>query len=124
MNNERRDFFTLKGKILTKISSTGEEIETSDGKKYRLTHHQDCCEFVKHKKTIGDPQSLIGRVITLAEEDQHQRDPEWYEIPSYRESFTWGTFTLACEDDRVEFWFLGESNGYYGEEMVFEEITP
>jgi len=118
------NFFELIGKIITKITNEGDSIETSDGKRYRLIHHQDCCESVQHERTIGNPQDLIGHVITLAEDDTSGTDPSWYTSDSnYRDSYTWSIFILQAQDIRVEFYYLGESNGYYGETMSFEEIT-
>lgn len=125
MKTRDANWFELKGKIITSISRTGEEIETSDGKKYRLVHHQSCCENVEHHCTIGSPSEITGRVITLAEEDIKNEDPEWVENKhGLGNSFTWSMYALQANKTRVEFWFLGESNGYYGEEMSFEEILP
>lgn len=118
------NFFELIGKTITKITNEGDSIETADGKRYQIIHHQDCCESVSHQRTSGNPQDLIGKVITLAEDDTTSTDPAWYKSENtYRDSYTWSIFILQAQDTRVEFYYLGESNGYYGETMSFEEIT-
>jgi hypothetical protein len=62
-------------------------------------------------------QNLVGEPITLAEHEIVD-DPEWY-TGRYDESHTWTLFVLETSKGRVEFWWLGESNGYYGEEVDF-----
>lgn len=42
------DISILKGKILSSIINNNDELifTTTEGKKYRLVHQQDCCELV------------------------------------------------------------------------------
>lgn len=122
MNN---NFFELKGQTLLAIELYGpDECEiTTDKNKYRLIHHQDCCESVSLEKQIGEISNLIGEKITLAEEEYVNDDPDWYEKPEYREdSFTWSNYYLEAGGHRLELYFLGESNGYYCETMEFEKL--
>jgi hypothetical protein len=119
-------FHILKGQTITKISApakdeTIDEVEIEVGaKKYILYHYQDCCEEVKLIKIIGDTQSLVGKTITLAEEDS--LDPPWWkgEYSKYT-THTWSAFYLEAGTSRLELWFLGESNGYYNESVSFYE---
>jgi hypothetical protein len=118
MNN----FFGLNGKTITKLNVDDvTTIETSDGKRYQLSHSQDCCESVRHEKTIGEIENVLNSPITLAEEDNS--DPKWATDYGYNESHTWSGYFLETVNGRVELWFLGESNGYYSESMGFSEIN-
>ena len=106
------DFFTLKGKIITEILRPNDFsiIKTSDGSGYYFHHIQDCCESVNHYITIGDINNIIGFPITLAESDN--KEPIKCDL-SY--GGTWSSFYLETEKGKVEWYFIGTSNGYYGE---------
>lgn len=119
-------FSVLVGQTITSLSHDPQSvsIETTD-RKYSIHHEQDCCEHVRIEKIIGDPKALAGLTITLAEEDSREPDFE-HALSEYSESHTWTSFYLEAmkgtEKVRVEFWFLGESNGYYGETANFYEV--
>jgi hypothetical protein len=117
-------FFDLKGMTIKNIVLDDTTlIETTDGQRFQLVHHQDCCENVGLHTTFGKIEDVIGSPITLAEDD-HPGDPEWFISPEYRyESHTWSRFILETEKGRLEVWFLGSSNGYYGESVSFEKIV-
>ena len=115
MNSEYANFFELNGKTIVSINDDGDVIKTSDGYCYHLYHSQSCCENVRQIKTVGDPQKLIGNVVA-AQEDTCD-DPAWY-YDSYNDSHTWTVFTLIDDkNNRVDFYWLGESNGYYSEDV-------
>lgn len=126
------NFFELKGKTITKleIGYDSVDITTLTDKienKYSLRHNQDCCESVSLYKVIGSVTDILDSPITLAEEDTHDNDPAWYKDTvknerDWRESFTWSVFVLETVQGRVEFWFLGESNGYYSETVTFHKL--
>ena len=61
---------------------------STDGRKFKLYHYQDCCEQVSIVDVNGDPNDLIGRPLLIAEERVGDRDS--MEQPSeYAESWTW-----------------------------------
>ena len=115
--NSYANFFELTGKVITEIDGNCDRIVTSDGYVFTLMHIQDCCEYVAHMKTIGDPQSLIGNTIKMAQEDVCD-DPDWFKEEHYNDSHTWTVFTLVDDKgNRVDAYWLGESNGYYSESV-------
>lgn len=127
--SDRDDFFTLKGKTITKIEFGNESVDITTltdkiQNQYSLYHEQDCCESVSLYRVIGNIADVLNAPITLAEEDAHSNDPDWYtEKSDWRDSFTWSVFVLETTRGRVEFWFLGESNGYYGETVNFHKVN-
>jgi hypothetical protein len=120
------DFFTLKGQIVRKIQAlNGDSLYIlTDKYKYNLYHAQDCCEYVRLVKVIGDIDNILNEEIIFAEEDGGANDPDWYS-DNYNDSHTWTKFVLGTKNANVEFWFLGESNGYYSEHISIkvEEIV-
>jgi hypothetical protein len=118
------NFFELKGQIVKEI--TGLEKDSPevfirvDNGTYKLYHEQDCCEYVRVVKVIGNVNELIGEVI-FAEEDAGANEPDWH-TEYVDESHTWTKHVLKTENAILEFWFLGESNGYYNESVSIKKI--
>lgn len=113
------NFFELKGQTIKSIDIGKDSIDfETDLGKYHISHGQDCCEVVRFVKTVGDINNLLNSPITLAQDD-HPNDPDWYSDRYRDDSHTWTAFFLETEKGRVEFWALGESNGWYGETMTF-----
>jgi hypothetical protein len=121
------DFFTLKGQTIRKIIAlnTGSVKIFTDKYKYHLYHEQDCCEYVRLVKIIGDIDNILNEEIIFAEEDGGANDPDWHTDYNYDDSHTWTKYVLKTKNNSLEFWFLGESNGYYGESISIkvEEIV-
>ena len=102
------NFFELKGQIVKEIINLEEDndevfIRTNDGT-YKLYHQQDCCEHVR-----------------VVKEDAGANEPDWYN-ESFNDSHTWTKYVLKTENASLEFWFLGESNGYYSENISIKKI--
>jgi hypothetical protein len=119
------NFFELKGQVVKEITDleigTQEVfIRTNDGT-YKLYHEQDCCEYVRVVKVIGNVNELIGEII-FAEEDAGANDPDWYTEYERLCSHTWTKYALKTKNASLEFWFLGESNGYYSENVSIKKI--
>lgn len=116
----------LLGKTITEITGTeGDErivFETSDGKKYKMFHEQDCCEQVYLEDVTGDFSDLIGSPIVQAEESSSQENPPEFEPDGYQDSFTWTFYRLATNKGTVVLRWYGESNGYYSESVDVVEV--
>jgi len=122
------EFSELKGQTVAAID--GLEIgsdfvifKMTNGAEYRMYHNRDCCESVRVEDVSGDPADLIGSPLTLAEAETSDENPEGV-TPEYQDSFTWTFYRFATAKGFVVIRWYGESNGYYGEEVYFERVTP
>ena len=86
-------------------------IQSTDGRRWRLQHYQSCCESVGLKTFNG---SWPWGPITEAtfEEERGPRDVYG--------SSTLTTLRLSDGQDTIIIEFLGESNGYYYEDVNLE----
>ncbi len=110
----------LVGKVIKNITGLkkGSEkvrIFTECGQEYLFYHQQDCCESVDLNDYEGDAEDLIGGLITTAEivEDDHDEESECVD------SGTWTFYKIETSKGGLWMRWLGESNGYYGEEVDF-----
>lgn len=120
-------FEKLLGETLVKIDITKDDphggqdkitFYATDGSKYRLTHHQDCCESVYIESIVGDLLDLINTPLTLAEEVVNLED-----YNDGNDSSTWTFYKLATVKGYVDIRWCGTSNGYYSESVDFEQIA-
>lgn len=127
MEHQVNKFSDLVGKTIVKIDKSDTEMhfELDSGEKYRLYHDQWCCEEVRIEDICGDLDDLLNSPITMAEEvtskEPHNGKPE----PNpdvWNDSFTWTFYKLATVNGYVTIRWLGTSNGYYSEEVNFEEV--
>jgi hypothetical protein len=122
-------FKDLIGKTLTEIrGEKGSEemvFTCQDGNKFRLVHHQDCCENVAIEDICGELHDLIGVPILQAEESTSGDNPPGVRPPeSAEESFTWTFYRISTIKGQVVIRWYGASNGYYSESVDFEKINP
>lgn len=89
---------------------------TEDGRRFEMYHLQDCREDVRVIDVIGDPSDLIGHPIAIAEESSRIAGED-----ECLEHGTWTFYNLGCMGGYVTIRWLGESSGYYCEEVSFEE---
>lgn len=121
---DERPFSTLLGKTLTSIKgctvgSSDVYLETSDGKRYRMYHEQDCCESVGLEEIVGDIDDLLNNPLLIAEEACKTATEECYNEYG---TGTWTFYKLATIKGYVTLRWLGTSNGYYSEAVNFEEL--
>lgn len=105
----------LLGQTVTSIDGceVGSEqliLKLSSGNQVRFFHEQDCCEHVRVAEVHGEPSTLIGRQIAIAEVTSHQ---EHFEEGSQ----TWTFYRFATVAGTVTVRWLGESPGFYSEEV-------
>ena len=115
----------LIGQTITEISAPIGDAEilirTPQGG-IRAFHDADCCESVDLMRVDGDAETLIGGVVTVAEDDTGCVPPDWAGKDYEGESVTWTKLTLGTASGSVNFWVRGASNGYYGETLEFKSI--
>jgi len=90
-----------------------------DGRSFKMTHYQDCCENVYVEDIIGDINSLLNSPIMMAEKSTNYDNPK---KGFHEDSYTWTFYKLATVKGYVTIRWYGESNGYYSEEVEIEEI--
>jgi hypothetical protein len=123
LENEVAELKDLIGKTLTKLEQVGEDkivFITSEGKRYKLYHSQDCYESVTVEDIVGDLDDLVGEPILVAEEVTSNENPEGV-TKEYQDSFTWTFYKFATRKGHVDIRWYGESNGYYSESVDFGE---
>jgi len=121
---QRPDWFDLKGQVITAIKIDGDSMAVYTTTINVLAAHVPaCCETMRHIRTDGTIDKLIGHTIDLAEEDAGASDPDWFD-ERYDESHTWTKLRLVAGGNELVAWFLGESNGYYGETLSFRYVQP
>jgi hypothetical protein len=118
-------FADLQGKTLTSITGNEGDDEItfidSEGKAYKLLHHQDCCESVTVESVVGDYSDLLNTPILLAEEASSNECPEGSQA---LDSDTWTFYKLRTIKGSVDIRWHGVSNGYYSESVDFMEVKP
>lgn len=115
----------LLGKVITKIEGAekgNDEIIfwCSDGTKYKMYHQQQCCESVTIEDICGDISVLIGYPLLMAEDISNECDENG--LDNWEDSFTWTWYKFATIKGYVTIRWYGESNGYYSEDVDFEEM--
>lgn len=119
------DISILNGRTITEVTglSKGSEqviITCADGTKWKMCHQQDCCESVEVEDVCGDVADLIGTVIEARQETNDITHPEGKVFDYQPDSFTWTFYIIQTNKGAVTIRWLGESNGYYGEEVDVE----
>ena len=116
----------LLGKTLASVEGKvgGEEIifVTTEGKRYRMWHNQDCCEGVTVEDICGELSDLIGSPILQAEESSDANvTPPDVKPPEHQDgSYTWTFYRLGTAKGGVVIRWYGSSNGYYSESVDFD----
>lgn len=141
------DVSALIGKVLAEVSvNTDQDSITflcTDGTKYLMHHHQDCCENVTIEDVCGDLDDLVGTPILVAECSTNKDDifngqhgdtllkakflqgtklPTKGESDYAPESETWTFYKFRTIKGSVDIRWYGSSNGYYSESVNFDLI--
>jgi len=113
------DISILIGRKAVNIENHGDEllIHLSDGTAYKFFHRQDCCENVEIEEIIGDLDDLVDSPFMMAEEISNSEGPKLE-----HSSYTWTFYKFATAKGYVTIRWLGESNGYYSEDVDFQRL--
>lgn len=113
---------SLIGWTLTSIDLDGFVAKSPAGDScvFEFRHDQDCCETCQPEVTTGDAASVIGMALTDCRTDFD--DPEFADGRRYYDSHTWTNFNFTTAAGTFAVHWLGESNGYYGEEAYIAQI--
>jgi hypothetical protein len=116
----------LNGKIISKIEGfhvDSEEltITLTDGTRILFYHYQACCEGVSIEDVNGNPDNHIGAKLYGIDVKSNSNSIN----PNVEgESFTWTFYTIKTSKGYLDVRWLGNSNGYYGEEVDYIIIKP
>lgn len=123
----KMQFSDMVGRTITNIFKDDDTLvfTTIEGDKFKLCHHQDCCESVYIDDIEGDLDDLLGTPIRVAEEvsDSYAQAVALItNLPPFSDSGTWTFYRIATEKGFVVVRWIGESNGYYSESVDFVHI--
>ena len=121
------NFNILKGLTITSIDgleddSTEVIFTTSEGRRFEMSHSQDCCERVSIEDVCGDINDLLNSPILLAEKETSDEDPVDVNKEYHDDLYCWTFYKLSTFKGDVTIRWYGESNGYYSVGVDFEEI--
>lgn len=118
------DVSVMKGLTMASVVNLKDRelvFNTTDGRRFRLFHYQDCCESVSIDDICGDLTDLVGEPLLVAEEVNSE--PPKRETGEYvPESETWTFYKFATRKGYVDVRWYGTSTGYYSESVSFEEV--
>lgn len=122
--SETTVFTDLIGKVFTsvkKLDNDRDELHfIAPDNHYCFLHDQSCCEQVYLESIVGDLEDLINTPILKAEVFTQSFDTGGYSDSSYTYSF----YKFATIKGFVDVRWVGESNGYYSEEVEFYTVVP
>lgn len=104
------------GKTCTSVYARGKgEVRfiCDDGSQWEMWHYQDCCEDVHIEDICGDLEDLTGVPLLVAEACTNA---------DVKEQCTWTFYRFSTIKGSVTIRWIGTSNGYYSEEVDFEEV--
>ena len=114
------DVEEMQNQTFTSVRSDGDTVTfENDEVRYVLYHDTDCCESVYVEEIIGDIEDLVGWPLLVSREDTNADDPGTCD----GESYTWTFYNFAPFKGYVTIRFLGESNGYYSEDVQCRKET-
>lgn len=107
----------LIGEVIISCEHWAQEVvfETKSGRRFQMYHQQDCCESVEVAEFTGK-EHLIGHRVLKAKEVIGHDNAE------YGDSITLSDYYLKTEVGEAVIKWIGQSNGYYSEEVYFIEL--
>lgn len=118
--NRNVDVSEMMNQTFTSVRADLETVTFENAEvRYVLYHEHDCCESVTVEEIIGDLEDLENLPLLIAREDTNAEDPG----TCNSESYTWTFYNFATYKGYVTIRFLGESNGYYSEDVYCRKET-
>jgi hypothetical protein len=121
---ERFTIEDMKGQVFNKVYITDDKSEMifeNDEFIFTFYHEDDCCECVQVEDVVGDLNDLVGKPLDIVEVACHEDTmPEGMGLEKPDDSFTWTFYKFATIKGWVDVRWLGESNGYYSEDVDFK----
>jgi hypothetical protein len=119
-------FANMIGRTMTSVGVSGAPpyrmmFKAEDESLFFFQHEQDCCEDVHIEDVCGDLKNLIGSPLLEAEEVSSENAPEVKPNRWQDESHTWTFYRFATIKGSVTVRWLGQSNGYYSEDVHYSE---
>ena len=120
------NFNILKGLTITSIDGLEDDsaeviFTTSEGRRFEMSHSQDCCERVSIEDVCGDINDLLNSPILLAEKETSDEDPIDVNKEYHDDLYCWTFYKLSTFKGDVTIGWYGESNGYYSVGVDFRE---
>ena len=120
------NFNILKGLTITSIDGLEDDsaeviFTTSEGRRFEMSHSQDCCERVSIEDVCGDINDLLNSPILLAEKETSDEDPVDVNKEYHDDLYCWTFYKLSTFKGDVTIRWYGESNGYYSVGVDFRE---
>ena len=120
------NFSILKGLTITSIDGLEDDsaevvFTTSEGRRFEMSHNQDCCERVSIEDVCGDVNDLLNSPILLAEKETSDEDPVDVNKEYHDDLYCWTFYKLSTFKGDVTIRWYGESNGYYSVGVDFRE---
>ena len=120
------EYKELLGQTITSVRRVGNEeliFELENGEVWKFFHDHICSEDVQIVDVAGDLDALVGSPLCMAEAVTHDNEtPDGLEVPG-GSSYTWTFYKFGTMYETVTVRWLGESNGYYSEEVDFAKLT-
>lgn len=86
---------------------------TTDGSGFRMSHSQECCEYVRVEDVCGDVNDLLNTpIVSAVVVSSDNAEP-----PPNADSYTWTFYRISTIKGTVVLRWLGESNGCYSESV-------
>lgn len=89
-----------------------------------MTHFQECCEDVSLLDMSGCWEDIFDKTVTGAAKFTYPlSDKEASTVKADPSDAQWTFYQIETADSFIILRWLGSSNGYYGIEVGFEELT-
>ena len=117
---EQEDIGMLVGEVISNVDYSSDDeilrIKTLSGREFMMYHQQDCCETVYLEDGLEELRDLMGEEVCGAREDiSTSGDTD-------EGTEKWTYYHIATKTQNCCLRWYGSSNGYYSEEVSFEEI--